>query len=301
MMHVLGSSMLFAAAAFVVSLAGSGSAQPVNVEPSGWVRIQRNGKTIEALVEGEGHPAVVVLPGLGGVQSMRSLATRVSRAGHRVVSVRYRGMGNSTGELNGAHLTSYVEDASDLIQALGNEPVHIMGATAGSEIAAAVASARPELIRSLVVIVTPYGPVQLRQPGPDTLAAFRRLMAGPAVADESTIQLARMTLYSPTTKESIIRSDLQLSEARKWPKADAALLTAIRSIRPGPWWEKITAPILAIHGTDDQISPIENARATQKQAGSRIRLIEVEGAGHVLFSEHAERIVTSIVQFLKEH
>jgi pimeloyl-ACP methyl ester carboxylesterase len=210
-------------------------------------------------------------------------------------------MGNSTGELNGADLTAYVEDASDLIEALGNEPVHIIGATAGSEIAAAVASARPELIRTLVVIVTPYGPVQVREPEPETLAAFRRLMAGPAVADESTVQLARMTLYSHTTNEAIIRSDLQLSDARKWPKADAALLTAIRSIRPGPWWEKITAPILAIHGTADKISPIENARATQKQAGNRIRLIEVEGAGHVLFSEHAERVATSIVNFLKEH
>jgi hypothetical protein len=30
-------------------------------------------------------------------------------------------------------------------------------------------------------------------------------------------------------------------------------------------------------------------------------LIEVAGAGHVLFSEHAERVATSIVKFLKEH
>jgi pimeloyl-ACP methyl ester carboxylesterase len=210
-------------------------------------------------------------------------------------------MGNSTGELIGADLTAYVEDVSDLIEALGNQPVHIIGATAGSEIAAAVASARPELIRSLIVIVTPYGPVQVRHAGADTLAAFRRLMAGPSVADERTVQLARMALYAPATREAIIRSDLQLSEARKWPQADAALLTAIRTIRPGTWWEKITAPILAIHGTDDKISPIKNARATTRQAGSRIHLIEVDGGGHVLFSEHADRIATSILQFLKEH
>jgi pimeloyl-ACP methyl ester carboxylesterase len=215
--------------------------------------------------------------------------------------MRYRGMGNSTGELNSADLVAYVEDATDLIRTLGSKPVHIIGATAGGEIAAAVASAVPELIRSLVVIVTPYGPVQVREPSTETIAAFRRLMAGPAVADQSTIELARMTLYSPTTNEAIIRSDLQLSEARKWPKADAALLTAIRSIRPGPWWQKVTAPILAIHGTDDKISPVENARATQKQSGGRIHLIEVEGGGHVPFSEHAERIATSIVRFLKEH
>lgn len=299
MVDVLRRLMLFAAV--VVSLAGSGSAQPVNADLPSWLRFQRNGKTIEAFVEGDGRPTIVVFPGLGGVQSMRSLTSRVSRSGYRVITVRYRGMGNSTGELNGADLTAYVEDAVDLIEALGNEPVHILGATAGGEIAAAVASARPELIRTLVVIVTPYGPVQVREPDAETLAAFRKLMAVAAVSDEGTVQLARMTLYSDTTNEAIIRSDLQLSEARKWPKADAALLKAIRSIRPGPWWEKITAPILAIHGTADKISPIENARATQGQAGSRIRLVEVEGAGHVVFSEHAERIATSIVPFLKQH
>jgi pimeloyl-ACP methyl ester carboxylesterase len=209
-------------------------------------------------------------------------------------------MGNSTGELNGADLTAYVEDAVDLIEALGNEPVHILGATAGSEIAAAVASARPELIRTLVVVVTPYGPVHVRDPDAETLAAFRKLMAGGAVTDE-TVQRARTTLCSAATSEAIIRADLERSEARKWPAADAALLKAIRSIRPGPWWEKITAPILAIHGTADKISPIENARATKGRAGSRIELLEVEGAGHVLFSEHAERIATSIVPFLKQH
>jgi hypothetical protein len=64
MAHVLGSLMTLLVAAFAISLAGSGSAQPVNADLSGWVRIQRNGKTIEVLVEGNGHPAVVVLPGL---------------------------------------------------------------------------------------------------------------------------------------------------------------------------------------------------------------------------------------------
>jgi pimeloyl-ACP methyl ester carboxylesterase len=75
---------------------------------------------------------------------------------------------------------------------------------------------------------------------------------------------------------------------------------AIRSIRPVRWWEKISAPNLAIHGTADKISPIENARATQKHAGNRIRLIEVEGGDHVL-SEHAEGLARSIVLFLEKH
>jgi hypothetical protein len=71
MAHVLGSSRLLAAA-FASSLAGSGSAQPVNADLSGWVWIEHNAKTIDALVEGDGHPAVVVLPGVEGVQSITS-------------------------------------------------------------------------------------------------------------------------------------------------------------------------------------------------------------------------------------
>ena len=59
----------------------------------------------------------------------------------------------------------------------------------------------------------------------------------------------------------------------------------------------IDAPTLVIHGSDDRLVPVANARALA-WAVPRSRLRVLEGAGHLVFIEEAEAVNGEVASFL---
>jgi pimeloyl-ACP methyl ester carboxylesterase len=59
----------------------------------------------------------------------------------------------------------------------------------------------------------------------------------------------------------------------------------------------IEAPTLVIHGSDDRLVPVANARALAR-AVPRSRLRVLEGAGHLVFIEEAEEVNEEVASFL---
>ncbi len=60
---------------------------------------------------------------------------------------------------------------------------------------------------------------------------------------------------------------------------------------------EIDAPTLVIHGSDDRLVPVANARALAR-AVPRSRLRVLEGAGHLVFIEEAEEVNEEVASFL---
>ena len=59
----------------------------------------------------------------------------------------------------------------------------------------------------------------------------------------------------------------------------------------------IDAPTLVIHGSDDRLVPVANARALAR-AVPRSRLRVLDGAGHLVFIERAEEVNEEVASFL---
>jgi pimeloyl-ACP methyl ester carboxylesterase len=59
----------------------------------------------------------------------------------------------------------------------------------------------------------------------------------------------------------------------------------------------IDAPTLVIHGSEDRLVPVANARALAR-AVPRSRLRVLEGAGHLVFIEEAEKVNEEVTSFL---
>ncbi|MCA1727092.1 MAG: alpha/beta hydrolase, partial [Actinobacteria bacterium] len=60
---------------------------------------------------------------------------------------------------------------------------------------------------------------------------------------------------------------------------------------------ELAAPTLVIHGTEDQLVPVGNARRlVARIPGARLHL--VEGAGHVYHSERPEEADRAVIEFL---
>jgi dipeptidyl aminopeptidase/acylaminoacyl peptidase len=62
---------------------------------------------------------------------------------------------------------------------------------------------------------------------------------------------------------------------------------------------KISVPWLLIHGTEDDVVPIQESREIFAKANQPKELIELKGANHVFAAEHTAPMVSNVVNWLK--
>jgi pimeloyl-ACP methyl ester carboxylesterase len=155
------------------------------------------------------------------------------------------------------------EDVSRAIDAVGIGPVYVVGHSLGAAVALQAAAADPRI--RAVVAANPYA---------DLAAAFEsRVKAWPLVT-ASTLAAAE--------------SDAQARAGFRF--ADVSPLEAARNIR---------VPVLLLHGTLDEDTPVTQSERLAAALGAHGRLLMVEGADHVdiLDDPHAE-VWSEIGRFL---
>jgi pimeloyl-ACP methyl ester carboxylesterase len=146
---------------------------------------------LEAGFETPGRPALLLLHGFPELAwSWRKLMAGLAAAGFHVIAPDQRGYGRTTGwdgdydgDLASFRMFNLVQDAFDLVSALGFRRVHaVIGHDFGSPLAAHAALIRPDVFSRLVMMSAPFsGP-----PAP-----------GPASAPQSDIHAALARLSPP--------------------------------------------------------------------------------------------------------
>lgn len=102
-------------------------------------------------------PTVMLVHGLAeSGEAWRAWVPHFARR-FRVVRVDLRGFGRSTPmpEGFGWSLDGLVADLVALIEHLGDQPIHLIGAKSGGSLVLALAAARPELVSTLVAVTPP--------------------------------------------------------------------------------------------------------------------------------------------------
>jgi alpha-L-fucosidase 2 len=120
----------------------------------------------------------------------------------------------------------------------------------------------------------------------ESAGAHLASMAGLKPAPEQPIQ-AVVAFYSPSDLAKLLQSDPRIPEAiRKAVKGtvmETMLLNGLKQVSPQTWVTKDAPPFLMIHGTADNIVPVEQSESMCKalqDAGAQCELIVVRGAGH---------------------
>lgn len=195
-------------------------------------------------------------------------------------------------------ISDMAADAAGLLDALGIEKAHIVGASMGGMIAQVFAATYPDRTLSLTSIMSTTGnprlsrasreamDVLINRPKTDDFEALvahgvraSKVLAGPAFPVEPEVLEARV-------RETIQRSN--------YPDGFARQVAAI--VADGDRRERlktIKAPAVVIHGTDDTLVPIDGGRDTAASIPGA-RLVEVRGMGHNVPVEVIPEIVDAI-------
>jgi pimeloyl-ACP methyl ester carboxylesterase len=156
-------------------------------------------------------------------------------------------------------------DAIGLLDALGIQRAHVVGASMGGMIAQVVAALWPQRTRSLVSMYSTSGRAGLPAGKPEALAMLTAQPEGPTREQRVAhgVKLRRV-IGSPgyPTPGPELRALVERNVARRWyPEGSARQYLAI--IASGDRVEllkTITVPTLVLHGEDDPLLPVECGR-----------------------------------------
>jgi pimeloyl-ACP methyl ester carboxylesterase len=182
-------------------------------------------------------------------------------------------------------LTDLATDTVGLLDALGLDSVHLVGASMGGMIAQLVALQAPERVRTLTSIMSTTGDPSVGAPAE---AALGVLLAPPAGDREGAVQRVVDTyrvIGSPGFEfdESSLRDRAGLSFDRAYDPAGVARQLAAIVTTPDRTRDlkSISVPTLVIHGAEDALVNVTGGRATAA-AIPDCELLVVEGMGHDL-------------------
>jgi pimeloyl-ACP methyl ester carboxylesterase len=226
-------------------------------------------------------------------------------AGH---STHLTGAPNFAAALAGDHssasytLSDMAADSVGLLDALGLDSVHLVGASMGGFIAQTIAIEHPHRVRSLTSIMSTTGDPTVGQPHAETM----RIFAGPP----------------PTNREEVVQRAVEASRIVGSPgfapdpvgvadragraydrahdplgivrQAVAVLASGDRTAR----LRSLEVPTLVIHGADDRMIDVSGGRATAAAIrGAELEVID--GMGHNLPRELWPSLAARIAAFVQ--
>jgi pimeloyl-ACP methyl ester carboxylesterase len=268
---------------------------------------------------------ILLIMGLGTqmIAWPETFCERLAQRGFRVVRFDNRDIGLSTkfesappvnlaaafaravaGKSVGAPYTLHdmAADAIGLMDALGIERAHMVGASMGGMIAQIVAAKYPDRTRSLVSIMSSSGHPDLPQGKPEAIAAL--LGPRPSVGDREAIIAYGMRAYraigSPgfPTPDASLRARIERAADRSYHPAGVGrqMLAVLASGSRVDLLKEITVPSLVIHGADDPLVPVKAGIDTARRiSGAALQIIP--GMGHDL----ADGLIPVLTDAIAEH
>jgi pimeloyl-ACP methyl ester carboxylesterase len=270
------------------------------------VRVAANGIELEYESIGRADdPAMILVAGLGAQLIDWSLEFCQALADHgfRVIRFDNRDAGLSTAcdDTDAAPygITDLAADAIGLLDALGVERAHLVGASMGGMIVQQAAVEHPDRVLSLCSIMSTTGNPDVGQPTPEVAAARRVPPDGPrdAIIAQYVRDARRLSSpgFAPPTDDELherfaAKYDRSYRPAGRLRQAAAIARADDRTQALG----RITAPTLVVHGSADPLIGVSGGYATAA-AIPGADLLVIGGMGHAQPRGAIPRLVAAIV------
>jgi pimeloyl-ACP methyl ester carboxylesterase len=283
------------------------------------------GRGIELCAEAFGDPAdppLLLVMGLG-MQMVRwheSLVEQFTSRGLYVIRFDNRDSGRSTFcsdvpsptlaqlarrrfDPRQYRLTDMAADTAGLLDALGLDSVHVVGASMGGMIAQTLAAEHPRRVRSLVSVMSSTGSRWSGQPAlktyPAILARAPRDLDG-YLAQQIRIHAAVGSPGVPADDPLFVEIARRSFERNPDPRGTGRQLAAILASGDRTrQLHRISAPTLVVHGDSDRMVNVSGGRATARAIpGAELHV--VPGMGHDIPRGNWPEVVGSVVHHVRD-
>jgi pimeloyl-ACP methyl ester carboxylesterase len=195
-----------------------------------------------------------------------------------------------------------------LMDELGIEKAHVIGASMGGAIAQLLAIKHPERLLSLTAMMTSSGCPDLPLPKPEAVAIFMRPKATSRTEYIQQVVEGWHVIYGsgyPLDEADAISRAGCYYDRSYYPEGAARQLAATAVLENlKPMLADVNLPTLVIHGDEDPLFPIECGRDIAVSVPGA-KMIVLEGVGHSLpkpiWSEVIAAIAVSIAEILANH
>jgi non-heme chloroperoxidase len=230
----------------------------------------------------------------------------LSQNGYRVVAHDRRGFGRSSQPGHGYDYDTFADDLAALIDALDLRNITLVGhSMGGGEVAHYIGRHGEERVAkvALVAAVTPFLLKTPANPNGAPVEVFDSFRAAVKTDRSQWNKDVSMPYYSYN------RSGAKTSEGVReeyWRQGMATgIMAAYEAIGAfsetdfKPDLAKFTVPTLIVHGSDDQIVPVEISGALTANIVKHAKLTIYDGAPHGLIITHKDRLNTDLLAFLR--
>ncbi|WP_339831532.1 alpha/beta hydrolase [uncultured Parvibaculum sp.] len=233
-------------------------------------------------------PHIVMLASLGRPGSdFDEIARALAEAGSCVTLPEPRGIGGSSGPMDGLTLHDLAEDVAAVIETQAHAPVTLVGHAFGNRLARTTAADHAPLVSRLVLLAC-GGLIEIPE------AALKALVGcfDEDLSPEEHIECVRYGFFAKGNDPEVWRDG--------WHR-DVMLMqsSAVRRTPVEDWWEAGGQPMLVVQALEDAIALPANAHDLKARLGARVTLVELPDAGHAMLPEQPEKIVLAVRMFVE--
>ena len=243
---------------------------------------------IDVIEEGHG-PLLVLLPSSSrDFEDFDDVAAMFVAGGLRVLRPQPRGMGSSTGPLDGLTLHDYARDVAAVIEAQHAGPAVVLGHAFGQWVARTLAADRPDLVRGVVLAAA-----AARSSRPELRDALATCIDTSRPEAERSTAL-RFAFFAPGHEPPA-------NWLSGWHETASRSQRAASAATPqDEWWTAGTAPVLDLQGAQDPWRPRETVGDFQRDLGAhRVTVQVIDDCSHAMFPEQSDAVVRAVLTWMK--
>ncbi len=268
-------------------------------------RIEIRGRLVNLVSLGEGEgPPVVFIHGLGGcwqnwLENLPAIALH-----RRVVALDLPGFGESDLPEGDVSITNYAARVEALCEHLELGAVAVVGNSMGGFSAAELAIRHPQRVERLVLVAAAgISIVDLHRQPVMTLVRLLAAQSNSAARERAVLLRPRLRhLAYRSVMRHPTRLALDLMAAQGSTSGGSGFLLAMNALLSYDFRERlpeISCPTLVVHGQEDALVPVADAREFERLI-PRSRVVILDETGHVPMLERPEAFNRALLGFLTE-
>ena len=240
---------------------------------------------IDVITEGIG-PLILLLPSRGrDSEDYDEVAHGLARAGFRVLRPQPRGIGKSSGPMQGITLHDFARDVAAVIRHHGG-PAVIVGHAYGNWVARMTAVDHPELVRGVVIAAA------AAKTYPPELSVAVTRSGDITLPKEERLKYLRGTFFAPGNDPSIWLDGWH-------PRASESQRLAGLATKQEEWWSAGKVPLLDLQADNDPFHPIGKMNELRDELGDRVTVAVIPNASHALLPEQPKAVVEAIAAWVR--